>query len=318
MTDWAASIEAARKRLRGLIVETPLVSWDEGLWLKCENAQVTGSFKLRGALNKILVLSADELRSGVVAASAGNHGQGVAYAARLVGTKATIVVPDDAVRRKVDGMRRLGAEVVQIPGGYGAAEASGRRLAQERRAVWVSPYNDAEVIAGQGTIGLELIEQIPAFAGGVEVFVPVSGGGLASGIGLSLEKWAERFRVLAVQVENAAYMHALFHGLDPRQVVETATLADGLSGPVEESAITLELVRRVARDVLLVSEAELLAALRFAWVEKALPMEPSSAVALAAALRQGPRQGRARIVIVSGGNVPMETLTALEGRGGSA
>ncbi|HSB90194.1 MAG TPA: pyridoxal-phosphate dependent enzyme [Anaerolineales bacterium] len=311
MSGWAASIEAARRRIRGLVVETPLVSWENGLWLKCENAQVTGSFKLRGALNKVLGLSPADVEAGVVAASAGNHGQGVAYAAGLVGAAATIVVPDDAVRRKVAAIRRLGAEVVEIPGGYGAAEIAGRRLAQERGAVWVSPYNDADVIAGQGTIGLELLDQLPR-GPAFDVYVPVSGGGLVSGIGLALEAEGGRLRVFAVQVEHAAYMRALFLGQDASHVVETPTMADGLSGPVEAGSMTIGLVRRVVEDVLLVSEAEVLGAMRLAWVERSLPMEASAAVALAAATRPG-MGDRLRVVVVSGGNVPIEALQGLAG-----
>lgn len=311
MTDWSASIAAARQRLKGLVLETPLISWEGGLWLKCENAQVTGSFKLRGALNKILGLSSGELASGVVAASAGNHGQGVAYAARLVGARATIVVPDDAVRRKIDSIRRLGADVVEVPGGYGAAEVIGRRMARERGAVWVSPYNDPAVIAGQGTIGLELLEQVVETAD-VEVFVPVSGGGLVSGIGLALLAGERRFTIFGAQAEHAPFMHAYLHGQDPREVVEKPTLADGLSGPIEEGSVTLELARQVVGGVWLVSEAEIVEALRYAWVAHRLPMEPSSAVALAAARQRGRDTARIRVVVVSGGNVAPETLRGLE------
>lgn len=311
MTDWSASILAARRRIKGLVVETPLVSWDDGLWLKCENAQVTGSFKLRGALNKILQLTSGELATGVVAASAGNHGQGVAYAARLVGARATIVVPDDAVRRKIAAIRGLGAEVVEVPGGYGAAEAAGRRMAVERGAVWVSPYNDPDIIAGQGTIGLELLEQV-GVAADVDVFVPVSGGGLVSGIGLALLSHERRFTVFGVQAEHAPYMHAYVHGQDPSRVVEKPTLADGLSGPIEEGSLTLELARDVMREVWLVSEAEIIEALRYTWLEHRLSMEPSSAVALAAARRRAGDTSSTRVVVVSGGNVAPETLQRLE------
>jgi len=310
VTDWSALITAARRRIQGLVVETPLVSWGDGLWLKCENAQVTGSFKLRGALNKILQLTAHELASGVVAASAGNHGQGVAYAARLVGARATIVVPDDAVRRKIAAIRGLGAEVVEVPGGYGAAEAAGRSMAMERGAVWVSPYNDPDVIAGQGTIGLELLEQVGEPAD-VEVFVPVSGGGLVSGIGLALRADRRRFTVFGAQAEHAPFMHAYVHGQDPLLVVEKPTLADGLSGPIEEGSVTLELARDVMRDVWLASEAEIIEALRYAWLEHRLGMEPSSAVALAAARRHGRNAPTIRVVVVSGGNVAPETLQRL-------
>jgi len=305
-----ALITAARRRIQGLVVETPLVAWDDGLWLKCENAQVTGSFKLRGALNKILRLTSHELTTGVVAASAGNHGQGVAYAARLVGARATIVVPDDAVRRKIAAIRGLGAEVVEVPGGYGAAEIAGHRMARERGAVWVSPYNDPDVIAGQGTIGLELLEQLDETAD-VEVFVPVSGGGLVSGIGLALRAEERKFSVFGAQAEHAPFMHAYVYGQDPRQVVEKPTIADGLSGPIEEGSMTLELAREVMREVWLVSEREILEALRYAWLERRVGMEPSSAVALAAARRRGRKAPTIRVVVVSGGNVAPETLQGL-------
>jgi threonine dehydratase len=311
VSDWAALITGARHRIKGLVVETPLVAWGDSLWLKCENAQVTGSFKLRGALNKILRLTSHELATGVVAASAGNHGQGVAYAARLVGARATIVVPDDAVQRKVVAIRALGAEVIEVPGGYGAAEIAGRRMAVERGAVWVSPYNDPDIIAGQGTIGLELLEQLDE-AADVEVFVPVSGGGLVSGIGLALRSDERRFAVYGAQAEHAPYMHAYVHGKDPGRVVEKPTLADGLSGPIEAGSLTLELARDVMREVWLVSEAEILEALRYAWLEQRLGMEPSSAVALAAARRHGRGAPAIKVVIVSGGNVAPETLRGLE------
>jgi threonine dehydratase len=304
----------ARERLEGRVVQTPLVTWGEGLWLKCENAQVTGSFKLRGALNKVLGLGMAERASGIIAASAGNHGQGVAFAARLVQASATIVVPDEAVRRKVEAIRRLGAEVVEVPGGYGAAEVHGRELAVARGATWVSPYNDMAVIAGQATIGMEIREQFPAGHGVVEVYVPVSGGGLISGIGLALLPTAGRYRVIGVQPENAAYMHASFNGRDPRTVVELPTVADALSGPYEDAAVTEEIVRRVVDDIVLVSEDEIRAALSKAWRGHGLMIEPSSAVALAAALRRP--AGTDRLVVVSGGNVDRSLLATLGPPGG--
>jgi threonine dehydratase len=306
----------AWQRLEGLVIQTPLVTWGEGLWLKCENAQVTGSFKLRGALNKVLGLAEGERASGVIAASAGNHGQGVAFAARLVNASATIVVPDDAVRRKVDAIRRLGAEVIEVPGGYGAAETYGRELAAARGGTWVSPYNDMAVIAGQATIGMEIRKQFSASSREVvEVFVPVSGGGLVSGIGLALLSTAGRYRVIGAQPEHAAYMHASFHGRDPRSVVELPTVADALSGPYEDAAVTEEIVRRVVADIVLVSEEEIHEALGRAWRGHGLMMEPSSAVALAAAFRRP--AGMERVVVVSGGNVDRRLLADLGPPGGA-
>lgn len=308
MADEIDRLRAARARLAGKVLETPLITWGEGLWLKCENAQVTGSFKLRGALNKVLGLDPGRRHDTIVTASAGNHGQGVALAARLVGMRSVIVVPDDAVRRKVEAIRRLGAMVVEVPGGYGAAERHAREMASEGGSVWISPYNDMEVIAGQGTIGLEVADEHPGVA---EVYVPVSGGGLAAGIGLALAAAAAGYRVIGVQPENAAYMHASFHGGDPSTVVELPTVADALSGPYEDGAITEGILRRVLADLILVSEEEIYGALRAAWLEHGMAIEPGSAVALAAARRRPP--GSERVVIVSGGNVDPGLLASLGG-----
>jgi threonine dehydratase len=294
-------VERAGQRLRGHVRQTALIcDPTSGIWVKCENEQITGSFKLRGALNRCLLLTPDELGRGIVAASAGNHGQGVAYAARLLGARATIVVPADAVSRKVEGIRALGARVQMVEGGYAAAESEGHRLAAESGAVWISPYNDAEVVAGQGTVGLEIEEQWePQSTEAAEVYVPVGGGGLVAGIGAALAGLRPRLRVIGVLPENSPYMHAYFHTGSMAGVVERPTLADGLSGPVEVHSITLSLVREYVDDMILVSEAEILSAMRWAR-DRAIVAEPSAAVALAACLRREPGT---RLAVVSGGNV---------------
>jgi len=297
-----ASVEAAALRLRGHIRLSPLVLDSEsGTWLKCENEQITGSFKLRGALNRALQLTLEERKRGLVAASAGNHGQGVAYAARLLETRATIVVPTGAVGRKIEAIRALGAEVIAVDGGYAAAEAEGWRWAHAHDAVWISPYNDTQVVAGQGTIGLEIEAQWETWRapGGAEVFVPVGGGGLISGIGAALATLRPKVRVIGVLPERSAYLHAYFHSGSMTQVVEQPTLADGLAGAVEVDSITLPLVRALVDDMILVSEDEIRGALSWAW-HRGQVIEPSAAVALAGALRS---QGRARLAILSGGNV---------------
>ena len=297
-----AAIEAAGLRLRGRVKATPLFQdASSGLWLKCEHEQITGSFKLRGALNRALQLTLEERKRGLVAASAGNHGQGVAYAARLLETRATIVVPTGAVARKIDAIRALGAEVIAVDGGYAAAEAEGRRWAHARDAVWISPYNDTQVVAGQGTIGLEIEAQWETWraSGGAEVFVPVGGGGLISGIGAALATLRPKVRVIGVLPEHSAYLHAYFHSGSMTQVVEQRTLADGLAGAVEVDSITLPLVRALVDDMILVSEDEIRSALSWAW-RRGQVIEPSAAVALAGALRS---QAKARLAILSGGNV---------------
>ena len=252
-----------------------------------------------------------------MAASAGNHGQGVAYAARLVGAEATVVVPDDAVRRKVDAIRRLGAEVVEVSGGYGAAEAAGHRLAQERGAVWVSPYNDIDVIAGQGTIGLELMEQLGRLrrrgrglrgrerrgVGERDWVVAARGGRAIPCVGGP----GGECSVCACRVSWKGSPSSRRDTDDRRRAVRPGR------GGLDHVGFGAQSCRRC----LLVSETEVRAALRYSWVDRALPMEPSAAAALAAARRRGSGKGRRRVVVVSGGNVPIETLTALEAGDGT-
>lgn len=306
-------VRSARARIAPHIDLTPLRRAEElSLWLKLENRQRTGSFKLRGALARMLILDDEERRRGVVAASAGNHGKGVALAAQLVGVRATVVVPENAVAAKVEGIRSLGAELILAPGGYAGAEARGKQLAAERGAVWVSPYNDPEVIAGQGTIGLEIVEQLAGVGEGEgwEVFIPVSGGGLACGIGLVLKELTPGMRVVGVQPEASPYMHAFFHGSDPDHVVERPTVADGLAGAVEDGSITFELLPRVLDDVVLVSEEEILEALRLVLRHTGEVIEPSAAAAVAGALWRG-REAK-RLAVVSGGNIDRGLLDRVQ------
>lgn len=311
-------IRAAGVRIAPHIRHTALrTAGTKGLWLKCENRQVTGSFKVRGALNRLLRLTDEDAARGVVAASAGNHGMGVAYAARLRGCRATVVVPRGAIQKKVEGIRALGAEVRQVDGGYEAAEVEGLRLARERAAVWVSPYNDPAVVVGQGTIGIELADDLARINDrhGFLVYVPVGGGGMVSGIGVALRSALASTRVIGVQPANSPYLHEFVHGHDLGRIVERPTLADGLSGPVEAGSITYDLVRDVVDEMQLVSEEEIERAILWAF-EAGEIVEPSAAVALAAGLRDK-REGE-RVVVLSGGNIDGDLLTRLKQRHGTA
>jgi len=303
------AVEQAGRLLAEYLPVSPVTSLQGGrTLLKDEGRLPTGSFKVRGALNRLLT-DADRARArGVVAASAGNHGMGVAYAARLIGAAATIVVPSGAVAVKLAGIRALGAEVVTAEGGYAEAEAFGRRLAKERRAVWVSPYNDGRVICGQGVVGLELVRQIEAFGGGGldEVYLPVGGGGLAAGVGTVLKRLSPATRVVGAQPEASPFMAVAFGGGDRQGVIERPTAADGLAGDVEAGSLTIPLVRQVMQAMVLVSERQIELAATWAWQQAALRIEPSAAVALAAFLAHG--QGRSA-VILSGGNADPDWLT---------
>jgi threonine dehydratase len=306
-------ITGAERRIRPHLLETPLFEWkDAGIWLKCENDQLTGSFKLRGALNKILGLSRAELDRGLVAASAGNHGIGVALAGKMAGAVVAVVVPRDVVERKHAALKALGAEVRLADGDYAAAEREGHALAQERGAVWVSPYNDPDVIAGQGTLGLELARQIgvSALEDETEVYVPVGGGGLLAGVGLGLRQGGASVRLLGVQPENAPYFHRFLRGDDPATVRELPTIADALSGAVEPGSMTFDLVRQVAEDVLVVTEGAIRDALLRVYGGTGMLIEPAAAVAVAACLEGG---GKRRIAILSGGNAAPDLIERLTG-----
>lgn len=316
-------LDQADARIAPHIVRTPLThDAARNLYVKWENRQKTGSFKARGALNKVLSLSADQLARGIVTASAGNHGQGAALAGQLTGARVVCFVSEGAVPVKVDAIRALGAEIVTVAGGYPEAEAAGRKFAEENRQTWVSPYNDEQVIAGQGTIGLELIAS-PLFSGeGTEassatILVPVSGGGLIVGIGLALARLSPRPRLVGVQPEAAPFMHGLFYRGSQAGIPDLPSLADGLTGAVEADSITIPLARKLVDEIVLVSEEEIARAAAFAFYEYGEVVEPSGAVAIAAALRTVERNdvlsgrdsgGRhpVQVAIVSGGNVQPE------------
>lgn len=300
-------IAAAGERLRGRVKRTP-ITFDNalGCFLKWENQQETGSFKLRGALNKVLTLQPWERERGLVAASAGNHGQGVAVAARLMGTKAVIFASEHAVPAKLQAMRALGAEVRLVPGGYARAEAAGLQFAAQQKMIWISPYNDAQVIAGQATVGLELLEEI--LPEELEVIaVPAGGGGLIAGIGLVLSQIpsGHRPRLIGVQSDASPYLHAIMNCGSQDGVIERDSLADGLAGRVEDGAITIPLVRSLVDEIVLVSEEQIEQAVAAAWQRYGAVIEGSAAVVLAAALN-GKFAQRPAALIVSGGNIQPE------------
>ncbi len=297
-------ISRAEERISPHVHVTPLThDTDRDIYLKWENHQVTGSFKARGAFNKILSLETWEQQSGIVAASAGNHGQGVALAGKLVGAPVTVFTSQNASPLKIDKMRALGADVRLVPGGYEQAEAEGIRYAAENHKTWVSPYNDAQVIAGQGTIGLEIARQMELMSE-MTVLVPVSGGGLLAGIAAALAGSPQPPRMVGVQAGASAFMHALFTRNNQDNVPDLPTLADGLSGPVEKGSVTIPLIKSLVDDILLVNEEEISRALAFAYHVYGETIEGSAAVGLAAVLTGSIKPPA--IVVVSGGNIQPE------------
>jgi threonine dehydratase len=305
-----AEIEQAAARIAPHVRSTPLTHDPTlDLWIRWENQQVTGSFKPRGALNALFALAPEERARGIVACSAGNHGQGVALAARVVGTKATVFAAEHASPLTIGRMRELGAEVILVPGGYAAAEAAALAAAHESGRRFVSPYNDRLVMAGAGTVGLELWQALPPRT----VVVPVGGGGLIGGIGSALRQLDPTIRVIGVQSEASAYLHAEFHTRDMRHVIEVPSLADGLAGAMEEESETLPILHEVADDFLLMSEAEIGAAIAYAQSHHAQVLEGAGAVALALVLAGRGTFDRPAVALATGGNIDPERFQAVIG-----
>jgi threonine dehydratase len=307
-------IEVARRRLRGVAFRTPLVPCPRSekagaLYFKPESLQPTGAFKLRGAYNKISSLSSEDRRRGVVAHSSGNHAQAVAYAARALQTRAVIVMPRGAPRVKLDATAALGAEVVLV--GPGSAERSRKaeELAEEHGYVPVPPYDDEVLIAGQGTIGLEILEDLPDVE---TVLVPVSGGGLIGGISAAIKLSRPEVRVIGVEPELAADARA---SLRSGTLVEfpadrvARTIADGLRVQRLGEA-PFEHVRAFVDDIVAVTEEEILEAMRRLALRVRLVAEPSGAVTFAAHLFHTDElpASRLTVAVVSGGNVEPDLL----------
>jgi threonine dehydratase len=307
-TPTTADLERAGTVVREHLRPTPLdrgptgVDVDEPL-LKLESTQPTGAFKVRGALNALTHIDPD---TRVLAASAGNHGLGVAYAARRLGREVTIVVPAQASPAKVEALRRLGAEPVRVGTSYDAAEAHALELAG-RGGCYVSPYNDPEVIAGQGTIGLELDDQVD---GPMTVFCPIGGGGLASGMGL----WASTrpdVRLIGVESEVSTAVSASVRAGASVEVEIGATIADGLEGNVEAGSVTVDLVGRHVDELVTVSDGEIRTALRWLASRRGVVAEGAGAAALAAILAGKGGVNGAVVAIVSGRNIALPLYAEL-------
>jgi threonine dehydratase len=306
----------AARRIAPYVLRTPLersaaLSAELGVevWLKLECQQRTGSFKLRGALNRLLTLPDEAQARGVLTCSAGNHGLGVAEAARLTGIAATIVVPQNASPAKVEGLRRTGVETLLIGADYDEAEAEAPQIAADRGLTFVSPYDDPAVIAGAGTVALEILLDLP---GAGTIVVPVGGGGLASGIGLVTRTLAPDARTIGVQSEASAAMAASLVAGAIVPVASDPTLADGLAGNIAAGSITFPLVRQYIERVETVPETAIAAAMLTFLDRHHLIVEGSGAVGLAAlqlgrlADAPGPL-----VLIVSGSNVATATVSRL-------
>lgn len=308
-------VAAARERIRPHVHETPLVTSTRlgnnaggiHLRLKCESMQRTGSFKARGALNAMMQLSHAEKAKGVVTVSAGNHAQALAWAAALVGSDCIAVMPEGASRAKIQATEGYGGRVEVVPGEKKAAFDRALAIATEGR-VMVHPFDDDRVAAGQGTVALELLEQYPELNA---VVVPVGGGGLIAGIATTIKSLRPDVRVIGVEPEGAAAMRASLDAGTP-QTISPNTVADGLAAPMV-GQMTLDAARRYVDDVVLVTDDEILSALRAILGYAKLLVEPAAAAGVAALLSGKIQLDRGSHVaaIISGGNVDLDRLKEL-------
>jgi threonine dehydratase len=300
-------IAEAEQRIRPHVRETPVVkslalseSAGADVWLKCENLQVTGSFKVRGATNKLLELPHEQRRLGVIAASSGNHGIAVAHAGSALGIPVTVYVPEFASAAKVSAMRRLGA-VVELFGTDGLdTELEARRLANAQGRAYLSPYNDNTVVAGQGTIGVELRRQLDQIDA---VIVAVGGGGLIGGIAADLKHHRPDIRVVGAQPANSRVMIESIRAGRVVDIPSSATLSDGTAGGVESDTLTFPLCRTLVDQWFEVEEAEIASAMRHAIEVEHMLIEGAAGVAVAALSRlAGSMSGRI-VVVLCGANV---------------
>lgn len=275
----------------------------ETVYLKLENTNRTHSFKIRGALNAILSLDESARERGIVAASSGNHAQGVAYAAHLVGANASILMPKHTPKKKVNGVLRYGAEAALFGNNYDEAEAEALRMVKEDNLTYVSPYNDHNVMAGAGTIGLEIIEQLPNVE---QVIVPVSGGGLIAGVATAIKLLKPECKVIGVNALSAPSMYNEFYGTDKSENWDT--LAEALSGSIEDGSLTIPQAKQYVDDIVLVTEEQIADAMRFMLGTQGWIAEGGACVGIAALLNNIIPSDKITAIVVSGGNVDLETL----------
>lgn len=316
IADLAVQVKEAADRIRPVVGETPVEQIEDlapnietEVYFKLENLQKTGSFKLRGASNKIRSLSPKQAARGVIAASNGNHGLGVAAAAKAAGIAAEVYVSNHVSRSKARRIEEYGTWIKCIGNDPLEAELAARAAASEQGKVFISPYNDLEVMAGQGTIGIELLQQLPPLDA---LFVAVGGGGLIGGIGAYIKSASPQTEVVGCWPENSLVLYESIKAGRILDVPEEPTLSESTAGGLEPGSVTLEVCSRVIDSSVLVSEAEILDAMRRIRALKGWIIEGAAAVAVAAFLKNAEHyRGKRVAVVICGGNVSEKVLSAL-------
>jgi threonine dehydratase len=304
----------AQQKIYPLARRTPLIYSpalsnlaDTAVTLKLETVQEIGAFKIRGAANKILNLTPAQKERGVVTVSTGNHGRAVAYVAQQVGIRAVVCISEQVPANKVAAIEQLGAEVVITGQSQDDAGEKADQLVAEQGLTMIHPFDDPYIIAGQGTIGLELLQERPSLS---SILVPLSGGGLIAGIGLALKTAAPDLRVIGVSMERGPVMYHSLQAGHPLQLEELPTLADSLQGGIGlDNHYTYQMVQQFVDDIILVSEEEIAAAMAFAFRRHHLVLEGGAAVGIAALMSGKASQlGEETAVVLSGGNVDLDKL----------
>jgi threonine dehydratase len=301
-------IEEARKSIRGEVNRTPLVRsqflsnlCSGEVYLKLENLQVTNSFKIRGALNRMMHLTPEEKRRGVVAASSGNHAQAVAIGAEKLNLDATVVVPETTPKIKIEKIRKHMVDLILHGEMYDLAEQYAREIARKEGRTFISAYNDPYVVAGQGTIGLEILEDLPTVD---TIIVPVSGGSLLGGIATAAKGIKPDVEILGVQPENTP---AMYYSLKAGKIIDVKmkhTIADGLDGNIEQGSVTFEIARKYVDEVILFNEETIKKAIRLLWEKERQVTEGSGAISIAPIITSAQRFARKKTVaVISGGNI---------------
>jgi threonine dehydratase len=303
----------AEKRIRQYIRETPLEPspylsqlGDARVFLKLESSQITGSFKLRGALNKFLSLTTEQQKDEVITASSGNHAAALAYTLHKFGGKGVIYLPENVSPAKVEALRSYGVELKFFGDDCLESEALARETAAKADRVFISPYNDPKIIGGQGTIGIELTRQMDKLDA---VLVPVGGGGLISGIAGYLKAMDKDVQIIGCQPENSAVMHASIQAGKILELESKPTLADGTAGGLEADAVTFEICRKFVDDFILVSESDIKNAIILSVEKHQILIEGAAALAIAAFTRAKSRfTGQNVALIISGKKISLEQL----------
>ncbi len=306
-------IKKAEENLKGVARRTPLIESTyinnkADVYVKCENLQVTGAFKLRGAYTKISSLSEEERKRGIVAASSGNHAQGASLAAKMLGIPATICMPDSAPLSKVQGTRNNGAEVVLVPGVFDDAQVKAMELVKERGCTFIPPFNDELIITGQGTIGLEILEDVPDMD---VVLVPIGGGGICAGVATAVKLINPNCKVYGVEPVNAACMKASLEAGHIVTLDSVNTMADGTAVKAPGD-LTFAAIQKYVDGIVTITEEEITAAMLLMMEKHKMIAEGSGALAVAAAMfNKVDLEGKKVACVVSGGNADITTLSRI-------